>query len=343
MTFHTQVVGANGQRQAMFIERMPGLAEVILVELHLRAARRDDRLLGRGDLGGAGRDGPRRAPARPAGHRRDLGRAVDVGRPGSRWSAAACSTRPTSSSTCARRTPTPWSTIDGLDTPVGPGSTITAVAIVNSIKVRTAQLLVERGAMPPVITRASVVGAERSRSLFDEPIEEHARRIARAISRDTDDGEASPAPGGEAELMSDQRPPWAGAIVVLRRGHHGAPIERGGERMIEKGSTRARLLAVFAAVAVFAARAPRPRPARPRAWRPPAWRPPAPARRLTRPPARRAATRSGSRTVAASATASARSRSARPRPRRSRPARSPSSPSSTATRTRPASCRTSAT
>src|SRR3982074_1311538 len=30
MTFHTQVVGANGQRQALFIERMPGLAEVIL-------------------------------------------------------------------------------------------------------------------------------------------------------------------------------------------------------------------------------------------------------------------------------------------------------------------------
>src|SRR5919109_1812912 len=30
MTFHTQVVGANGQRQAMFIERTTGLAEVIL-------------------------------------------------------------------------------------------------------------------------------------------------------------------------------------------------------------------------------------------------------------------------------------------------------------------------
>src|SRR5437763_4094897 len=30
MTFHTQVVGANGQRQAMFIERTPGLAEIIL-------------------------------------------------------------------------------------------------------------------------------------------------------------------------------------------------------------------------------------------------------------------------------------------------------------------------
>src|SRR6202035_3995051 len=34
MTFHTQVVGANGQRQAMFIERTPGLAEVILSNFH---------------------------------------------------------------------------------------------------------------------------------------------------------------------------------------------------------------------------------------------------------------------------------------------------------------------
>ena len=71
-------------------------------------------------------------------------------------------------------------------------ATITAVAIVNSIKVRTAELLVERGAMPPVITRASVVGAERSRSLFERAYEEHARRIARAIIRATDDGAARP-------------------------------------------------------------------------------------------------------------------------------------------------------
>jgi len=73
--------------------------------------------------------------------------------------------------------------IDGLDTPVGPGSTIAAVAIVNSIKVRTAQLLVERGAMPSVMTRASVVGADRSRNLFEDAYRDHARRIARAITR----------------------------------------------------------------------------------------------------------------------------------------------------------------
>src|ERR671937_797359 len=30
MTYHNQVVGANGQRQAMFIERVEGLAEAIL-------------------------------------------------------------------------------------------------------------------------------------------------------------------------------------------------------------------------------------------------------------------------------------------------------------------------
>src|SRR5580765_8417661 len=35
MTFHTQVVGANGQRQAMFIERVEGLAEAILDNFEL--------------------------------------------------------------------------------------------------------------------------------------------------------------------------------------------------------------------------------------------------------------------------------------------------------------------
>ena len=37
--------------------------------------------------------------------------------------------------------------------------------------------------MPPVITRASAVGAERSRELFDEAYREHARRLARAIDQ----------------------------------------------------------------------------------------------------------------------------------------------------------------
>ena len=43
------------------------------------------------------------------------------------------------------------------------------------------QLLTARGMMPPVITRASEVGDERSRALFDGAYAEHARRVARAI------------------------------------------------------------------------------------------------------------------------------------------------------------------
>ena len=72
-------------------------------------------------------------------------------------------------------------TIGSLETPIGPGSTIGAVAIVNAVKVRTAEHLVARGAMPPVLTRASVVGAARSKALFEEAYQEHARRLARAI------------------------------------------------------------------------------------------------------------------------------------------------------------------
>ena len=62
-------------------------------------------------------------------------------------------------------------------------STVGAIAIVNAIKSRTAELLVGLGAMPPVISRASAVGTERSRELFDEAYREHARRLARAIDQ----------------------------------------------------------------------------------------------------------------------------------------------------------------
>ena len=80
MTYHTNVVGSNGQRQAMFIERVPGLAEVILdnfsfgphdVMIDLQRQRPDGR---------AGGDGPRRTPSGHEGHRRHRPRAVARGR-----------------------------------------------------------------------------------------------------------------------------------------------------------------------------------------------------------------------------------------------------------------------
>jgi uncharacterized phosphosugar-binding protein len=183
MTFHTQVVGANGQRQAMFIERVPGLAEVILsnftfgpkdvmvvfsasglsavpVEIARGARRRGLRVIAVTSVEQSMSEEPSEALGSRLLDEADL--VIDLCTPHADALVA----------------------IEGLDTPVGPGSTVAAVAIVNSIKVRTAQLLVERGAMPSVITRASVVGADRSRALFDDAYREHARRIARAISRE---------------------------------------------------------------------------------------------------------------------------------------------------------------
>jgi len=182
MTFHTQVIGANGQRQAMFIERMPGLAEVILSNFTFGPK---DVMV----VFSAG--GTTAVPVEMArGSRRRGLRVIAVT---SVEQSLASDIDPAAGSRLLDEADlvidlcTPHAdamvAIPGLDTPVGPGSTIAAVAIVNSIKVRTAQLLTERGAMPPVLTRASVVGAERSRELFDDAYREHARRVARAIGQ----------------------------------------------------------------------------------------------------------------------------------------------------------------
>ncbi|HUQ77753.1 MAG TPA: SIS domain-containing protein [Patescibacteria group bacterium] len=182
MTFHTQVVGANGQRQAMFIERMPGLAEVILN--NFRFGERDVIM-----VFSAG--GTTAVPVEFARGSRARGlRVIAITSVQQSMSSAidpVVGSRLLDEADLVVDLCTPHADalidIDGLDTPVGPGSTVTAVAIVNSIKVRTAQLLVEQGVMPPVLTRGSVVGVDRSRVLFDAAYREHARRLARAIGQ----------------------------------------------------------------------------------------------------------------------------------------------------------------
>jgi uncharacterized phosphosugar-binding protein len=191
MTFHTQVVGTNGQRQAMFIERQAGLAEVILdnfafgphdvmivfsaggttavpVEIAIGARRRGLSVIAVTSVEQSMHSDPEPTSGKRLLECADL--VIDV-----------CSPEADA-----------LVTIDGLETPVGPVSTLGYVSVVNSIKVRTAQLLTERGAMPPVITRASVVGAERSRELFDAAYVEYARRAARAIMRAADDDTCPP-------------------------------------------------------------------------------------------------------------------------------------------------------
>jgi uncharacterized phosphosugar-binding protein len=182
MTFHTQVVGANGQRQAMFIERTPGLAEVILGNFSFSL---DDVMIV------FSASGLTAVPVEMARGARARGLRViavtSVAQSMSGEPPAEVGTRLLDEADLVIDLCTPHAdalcSIEGLDTPVGPGSTVTAVAIVNAIKVRVAELLAERGAMPPVITRSSVVGEERSRDLFERAYREHARRIAGAIDQ----------------------------------------------------------------------------------------------------------------------------------------------------------------
>src|ERR671938_1058575 len=177
MTFHTQVVGANGQRQAMFIERVEGLAETILANFELGP---QDALL----VFSAG--GLTAAPIEMAMGFRERGlRVVAV-----TSVAHSCAGTPRHSSgtrlldhadVVVDLCIPPGDALvelDGVETPVAPGSTLAAVAIANEIKARTAALLAARGALPPVLTSAALVGEERSGSLFDAAYAEYARRLA---------------------------------------------------------------------------------------------------------------------------------------------------------------------
>ena len=179
LTYHTDVVGTNGQRQAMFIERVEGLADVILQNFDLGPP---DAMVvfSASGLSAAPIEMARGAqerglPVIAVTSREQSLAGTRCTRPG-----PASSTTPTCS-TSARRPPTRSSRSTTSGEPVGPASTLAAVALVNELKVRTAELLAARGALPPVLASAGVVGAEESKRLFDAAYAEHARRVARVL------------------------------------------------------------------------------------------------------------------------------------------------------------------
>lgn len=181
MTFHTQIVGANGQRQAMFIERVQGLAEVILANFQFRPT--DVMII-------FSASGLTAVPIEMASGAHDRGLPVvavtSVAQSMSRPSEHPSGQRLLDHADVVIDLGTPvgdamvW--FEGLDTPIGPGSTVANAAAVNEIKVQTAALLLERGALPPVITSSAVVGSERAHALFEAAYREHARRMAGALA-----------------------------------------------------------------------------------------------------------------------------------------------------------------
>lgn len=179
MTFHTQVVGANGQRQAMFIERVEGLAEQILANFTLRDT--DSMLI-------FSASGLNAVPIETAMQAHKAGLPVIAVTSLAESSGAprhSSGTRLVDHADVVIDLCTPRGDalcdVPGLDVPVGPGSTLAAVAVVNQIKVRVAELLAAKGKLPPVLTSSALVGKAESDRLFEAAYVEHGRRAAEVL------------------------------------------------------------------------------------------------------------------------------------------------------------------
>jgi uncharacterized phosphosugar-binding protein len=182
MTFHTQVTGANGQRQAMFIERVEGLAEQILanfsfgdgdamivfsasgssavpIEMALGTRRRGLPVIAVTSIANADANESGHSSGAKLADHADI--VIDLGIPPGDAMVE----------------------IEGVETRVGPGSSLANVAVTNEIKVQTAALLAARGVLPPVLTSPALVGADRSRELFDAAYKEHSLRAAATLAK----------------------------------------------------------------------------------------------------------------------------------------------------------------
>ena len=185
MTFHTEVVGANGQRQAMFIERTEGLAEQILANFQFAPA--DVMMV-------FSATGLSAVPIEMAigARRRNLSVIAVTSVAQSMGGAPSHSsgTRLLDHADIVIDLCTPVGdalvTLEGVNTPIGPGSTAAYAAVVNEIKVQTAALLAERDELPAVISSPAIVGEQRAEALFEAAYREHARRYARVIASSSD-------------------------------------------------------------------------------------------------------------------------------------------------------------
>ena len=178
LSFHNLVVGANGQRQAMFLENVTGLAERILrnyaldardtafvvsssgcnlvpIEMAEGFRQRGIRVVALVSAAHAAASSSRRADGRKLMDFADL--VLDTGAP--------------VGDAMVR--------IEGLDTPVAPGSTVGGCLVVNAIKAEVAARLTAAGHPPKVLSAGAVVGTTRATELFEAAYDEHAHRLSR--------------------------------------------------------------------------------------------------------------------------------------------------------------------
>jgi uncharacterized phosphosugar-binding protein len=179
LTHHHQVVGSNGQRQAMFIENAEGLGTVILGNFRLDPERDVMVVISAG--------GSNAVPVEIALEAKRLGLPVvaitslehsRLSRPRHSSGKRLFEVADLVVDTCTPPGDAAVA-IDGLEAPVGPLTSIASLTIINMIKVTVAQHLTEAGKPPKVITSSVVVGEERSRQLFEESYGEYRDRTRR--------------------------------------------------------------------------------------------------------------------------------------------------------------------
>jgi uncharacterized phosphosugar-binding protein len=177
LSFHNLVVGANGQRQAMFLENVPGLAERILRNFGLD--KKDTALI----ISSSGcnvvpiemaeafqKQGIKVVAIVTQEHlERSMSKRSDGKKLADFADLVIDSGAPAGDSMIY---------IDGLKTPVSPGSTVGGVAIINSMKARLAEMLVAAGEPPKVLTASVIVGNEEATRIFEAAYDEHAHRMA---------------------------------------------------------------------------------------------------------------------------------------------------------------------
>ena len=178
LSFHNLVVGCNGQRQAMFLENTSGLAEQILRNFEL--SEKDTALV-------ISSSGCNRVPIEMAELFQKQG--IKVVALVSKLHSDASKTKDTRGKKLSdfadlildTGVPVGDAMIDiqGLDTPVSPGSTLGGCLVINSIKAEVAQRLTDAGQPPKVLTAGAVIGAERATEIFQAAYDEHGRRLSR--------------------------------------------------------------------------------------------------------------------------------------------------------------------
>lgn len=178
LTFHNLVVGANGQRQAMFLENVSGLADRILRNFDISTL--DSALI-------ISSSGCNVVPIEIAKIFHDKGVKVIsiITRQHSEKSKSkhASGKKLGDFSDIILDTGAPVGDamiyVDGLDTPVSPGSTVGGAMIVNCLKAEVARILTAKGQPPKVLSGAAVVGDQRAVELFESAYDEHAHRLAK--------------------------------------------------------------------------------------------------------------------------------------------------------------------